>query len=210
MYPIAYAIVEAEKYDSWDWFLGLFCEDFDLGTRDSWTLISDKQKGLIQVIENMLYEAEHRYCVWHMHNNFKEKHKWRSLKEKLWAASITTNVESFKNIMEIVKFESVGAYDWLSKVPLNHWTRAHFKEDLKYDILLNNMCESFNRIILSTKEQGVLVMLEDIREYLMRRLQSKREFIARWDGKCTPKAYELLDKFMEGVMSLMLGIMNLK
>lgn len=143
----------------------------------------------------MLPAAEHRFCVTHMHNNFKQKYRGNSLKDKLWKSARATNIESFKSAMEIVKLENIGAYEWLNKVPLNHWSRAHFKTESKCDILLNNMCESFNRSILFAREQGVLVMLEDIRVYLMKRLQTKKDQIYKWDKKFTPKTYELIDKF---------------
>lgn len=108
--------------------------------------------------------AEHRYCVWHVHTNFKGKFGGRSRKEKLWTSNRASNVESFETVINRVKKKNEGGWKWLTEVSFHHWTMSHFKSNTKCDILLNNMCGSFNRCILWAREQGVLVMLETIRE----------------------------------------------
>jgi len=44
IYPLAYAVVEAETFQSWTWFLELLGEDLNLGPRSNFTFISDRQK----------------------------------------------------------------------------------------------------------------------------------------------------------------------
>ncbi|KAL4570509.1 hypothetical protein LXL04_026165 [Taraxacum kok-saghyz] len=44
IYPLAYAVVEAETFQSWTWFLELLGEDLTLGPRSNFTFISDRQK----------------------------------------------------------------------------------------------------------------------------------------------------------------------
>ena len=196
MFPLAYAVVESEKADTWRWFMRLFKEDFDMGNGQGWTLISDRQKGLINVVGEEVPAAEHRYCVRHLHNNFKQKFPGRSLKDKLWCCARTTTIDRYAEYMESIKAENPQAYDWLAQIPAHHWSRSHFQLDNKCDILLNNMCEAFNRSIVFARQQGILVMLEMIREYLMRRIQSKREECELWRYlKITPNANKLLNKF---------------
>ncbi|KAL0287527.1 UNVERIFIED_CONTAM: hypothetical protein Sradi_7123100 [Sesamum radiatum] len=45
----------------------------NLGIKDEsrYVFMSDKQKGLIQAFQEVLPDAAHRFCVRHMHNNFK-------------------------------------------------------------------------------------------------------------------------------------------
>ena len=47
MYPISWAIVEAENTDSWNWFLNLLSVDVGIVNSHSWTFISDRQKVCI-------------------------------------------------------------------------------------------------------------------------------------------------------------------
>lgn len=44
MYPIAWAIVQAENYDNWLWFMNLLKGDINIVNDRMWTFISDKQK----------------------------------------------------------------------------------------------------------------------------------------------------------------------
>lgn len=62
MYPFAYAVVEKESYKLWKWFLEKLHKDLGIEKSGSWTFISDKKKGLEQVIQTLLSNAEHRHC----------------------------------------------------------------------------------------------------------------------------------------------------
>ena len=44
MYPVAWAVVEAENTDSWTWFLQFLCQDIKILVDREWTFISDRQK----------------------------------------------------------------------------------------------------------------------------------------------------------------------
>lgn len=68
--PLAFAVVETESKDTWDWFMTLLLDD--IGDR-RWCFISDQQKGLVNVFENKMAGTEHRFCVRHLYANFKKK-----------------------------------------------------------------------------------------------------------------------------------------
>jgi len=44
LYPLCFAIVEAENLSSWSWFLQLLGEDLELGRNSNFTFMSDRQK----------------------------------------------------------------------------------------------------------------------------------------------------------------------
>ncbi|KAK4410367.1 hypothetical protein Sango_0109700 [Sesamum angolense] len=75
-----------------------------LGT-NRWSFISDRQKGLIEALRELVPDAEHRYCLRHMYANFKIKFKSAQLKEFFWKAASTANKQEFhiymKRIAEI-------------------------------------------------------------------------------------------------------------
>ncbi|KAL6508652.1 hypothetical protein OROGR_023363 [Orobanche gracilis] len=75
LYPIAYAVVEKEKTDTWKWFLEYLQEDLDIPEHaTNFTFMSDKQKGLINAVESLFPDAEHIFCVVHLYNNMKIHH----------------------------------------------------------------------------------------------------------------------------------------
>jgi hypothetical protein len=46
-FPFAYAVVESETRDSWQWFIELVMEDLEIENSHSWTFMTDKQKVCI-------------------------------------------------------------------------------------------------------------------------------------------------------------------
>ncbi|GJS66833.1 heat stress transcription factor B-4-like protein [Tanacetum coccineum] len=117
IYPLAYALVEAESKSSWCWFLQCLGDDIDLHPNSNFTFISDRQKGIIPAIKNVYTNVEHRYCLRHIHENMKQGWCGQAYKDLLWRAASATNVRDFEKC------------------------RA------KSDLLLNNICEVFNGVI---------------------------------------------------------------
>jgi transposase-like protein len=60
------SMVEVECPSSWEWFLITLREDLNITNTSPWTIISDKQKGLINAVQKVFPDAEHRFCVRHM------------------------------------------------------------------------------------------------------------------------------------------------
>ncbi|KAJ0780386.1 putative MULE transposase domain-containing protein [Helianthus annuus] len=52
IYPVAYALVEAETHASWSWFLQLLGDDLGLASNTNFTFVSDRQK-VIYIILNV-------------------------------------------------------------------------------------------------------------------------------------------------------------
>ncbi|XP_077247615.1 uncharacterized protein LOC143887412 [Tasmannia lanceolata] len=97
MFPIAYAIVEAELKESWTWFLTTLLNDIGQMETHGWTFISDRQKGLVETFEDILPNADHRFCVRHMYSNFKAEFKGKILKDTMWTAAYTSTLIEFQN-----------------------------------------------------------------------------------------------------------------
>ncbi|XP_071923215.1 uncharacterized protein [Coffea arabica] len=141
LYPIAYAVVEAENKMSWKWFVEFLKYDLEIYDQRKWTLISDRQKGLGTAIHEVLPEIEHRHCVRHLHNNFKKLHPGLALKERFWTCARSSYMTWFENQMESLKEYDGKAWKWLiENTSPCHWSRSHFRTTPKCDILLNNLC----------------------------------------------------------------------
>ncbi|KAG8373955.1 hypothetical protein BUALT_Bualt11G0079600 [Buddleja alternifolia] len=167
-------LIGVDGKKTWKWFLELLIEDLGIYEQDKWTFISDRQKGLLPALYELLPDIEHRYCVKHMYDNFKKKHPGLSLKDRMWNVARATTVNQFK---------------------------SHFRTFPKCDILLNNICESFNAAILEARNKPLLSMVESIRVYLMKRLQSKRNYMSRWKEMVSPKVLKQVDKLKDNTRS---------
>ncbi|XP_058733140.1 uncharacterized protein LOC131604734 [Vicia villosa] len=64
-FPLAFGVVETETKETWRWFIDLMIEDIGLDKR--YVFISDQQKGLVSVFEEMNERVEHRLCLRHLH-----------------------------------------------------------------------------------------------------------------------------------------------
>ncbi|KAL3528025.1 hypothetical protein ACH5RR_012681 [Cinchona calisaya] len=86
-FPIAYAACEGQNKDSWAWFLNLLKEDLMIKRDYEWTLMSNKQKGIIQACESVFPNVDHRFCVKHLQSNWSQAiFKGKALSNTLWAA----------------------------------------------------------------------------------------------------------------------------
>ncbi|KAL3838818.1 hypothetical protein ACJIZ3_023409 [Penstemon smallii] len=193
MYPIANAMVLKETRKSWEWFVSILIEDLDMGNSHAWTIMSDKQKGLIKAIQNLLPNAEHRFCVRHMYNNFKKKHKGLQLKELVWKAASSTRMTDFTRVMDQLKSVDQKAYDWLRERPPMQWSKSHFSCWSKCDMLLNNLCESFNNVIMKARNKSIITIIEIIRVVMMRIMYTQRDKVLKSDGDICPAIQKQLE-----------------
>ncbi|KAL0420453.1 UNVERIFIED_CONTAM: hypothetical protein Slati_3068200 [Sesamum latifolium] len=159
MYSFAYAVVGKEK--------------------------QNKQKGLINAVDMLLPHCEHRFCVLHLYNNFKVAHKGLSLKMILWKAAKATRIVELEKILCELRDRDKEAFKWLAKRPAAQWPRAYFRTHSKCDILLNNLCESFNATLVAARSKPIVDMLETIRMMLMKRIYVKRDQMKKHKGICS-------------------------
>ena len=103
MYPIAWAVVEAENNSSWDWFFGLLKDDLNITNDANYTFISDRQKGLVHALENQVPSAEHRFCVMYLYRNLWKEHKGIGVRRLLWSAARATTEYFFNKHMDELK-----------------------------------------------------------------------------------------------------------
>ncbi|CAL9010683.1 unnamed protein product [Prunus brigantina] len=67
--------------------------------------------------------------------------------------------------MEVMKTLDSNAWEWLAEKPPTQWTKSDFKTHIKCDMLQNNLCESFNKSIKTTRDRPIITMLEMIRKW---------------------------------------------
>ncbi|XP_012828829.1 PREDICTED: uncharacterized protein LOC105950054 [Erythranthe guttata] len=200
MYPFAYAVVEKEKRESWLWFMNLLKEDLKIEESQHWTIMSDKQNGLLDAVEEVLPNSEHIFCVMHLYCNFKVSHKGLTLKNILWQAARASRVVDCERVMRDLASKDKDTFKWLAKRPAAHWSRAFFNTNSKCDTLLNNMCESFNAMILRPRSLPIIDMLEAIRKTLMKRLHVKRDKMSSHKGDICPNIQRQIEELKKKSM----------
>ncbi|GJU82752.1 mutator type transposase [Tanacetum coccineum] len=133
----------------------------------------------------------HRFCLRHIHENMKLR--GQLYKELLWKSATSTTVSYFDKAMDELKRLNKKAYDYLRKIPPQHWSRAHFSGMPHCDVLLNNICEVFNRQLLDGRDVPILTCLEFVRGYLIKRIVNVQKVTEKSNGPLTPAATALLN-----------------
>ena len=135
-------------------------------------------QGLLPSLEQVCLQSEHRICVRHLYANFKGEGHWGVLlKDLLWQAPASYTKVEFYRVMDGIKRISKDAHAYLEKVDPNTWCWSWFNTHLKFGLLHNNTCKSFNSWIKKYHDQTILTMLKEIRCKLMRRYVRKKEMI---------------------------------
>ncbi|XP_020889209.1 uncharacterized protein LOC110230460 [Arabidopsis lyrata subsp. lyrata] len=98
--PIAWAVVEIENDDNWDWFMRHLSASLGLCEMQHLAIISDKQSGLVKAIHTILPEAEHRQCSKHIMDNWKRDNHDIELTRLFWKIARSYTTEEFNNQME--------------------------------------------------------------------------------------------------------------
>lgn len=80
--------------------------------------------------------------------------------------------------------------DLLEKWPITGWCSTFFNEVVKCEVIDNNMCETFNGVILEARSKPIINMLEGIRQYVMNRIAIKRDYTKKWRCDCGPTKVE--------------------
>ncbi|KAH9619390.1 hypothetical protein KSS87_019066 [Heliosperma pusillum] len=100
IFPIAWAIVEVENRDSWQWFLEVLVTDIGVDEGADFTFMSDRQKGLLDALKMVVPKSEIRFCVRHIWANFKLQFPGQAYKDSFWKAAWATTEGDYKCALE--------------------------------------------------------------------------------------------------------------
>ncbi|GAA0151793.1 hypothetical protein LIER_37356 [Lithospermum erythrorhizon] len=168
------------------------------------TFMSHKQKGLIEAFKTVLSRVDHRFCVRHLHENFKRVgFRAQTFKDVLWATAASTTTQWFKEAMETIKALDESAFLWLEDEDPGQWSRAYFNTTMKCDVLLNITCEVFNSFILDVRDKSILTLIAMVKDLIMVRMQMNRDKAEQWEGKICPKPKAKLLKCVKDASSCM-------
>ncbi|WVY90022.1 hypothetical protein V8G54_035536 [Vigna mungo] len=182
MLPLVYAIVEVENKDTWTWFLELLIED--LGGPDvcyGLTVMSDQQKGLRYVVQDVIPGVAQRFCVRNLYVKFRKQFPGKNLKRLMWRAATTTHPQQWETEMRHIKEVNEDVFKHLIAIPPRFWSRSRFTTTAQSDTLVNNMSEAFSSVLVNTRTKPIITMLEDIRLYMMKRWAANRSRITEGD-----------------------------
>ena len=104
--------------------------------------------------------------------------------------------------MNAIKNISVEAHTYLAAIPAKHWSRHAFCSRSKSGMLLNNICESFNNVLVEARGKPIISLMEWIRRYVMQRSAAKREGLGKFKGVLMPAITKMIEKNSKEIYGL--------
>lgn len=183
LFPLAYAVVNAENDENWFWFLHHLRDVLQTQTThllpenpdsESLVILSDRQKGLIESVDRLFPKSPHGFCLRHLQDNMHKKFKHPDLKSLLWKAARAKSKVDFDRCLDDMRALDPNCVSWLLETTSpEHWADLYFKGK-RYSHLTSNIAEAFNAKLLAAREMPILAMLEEIRHQVMGWFSSRR------------------------------------
>ncbi|KAJ9565641.1 hypothetical protein OSB04_001607 [Centaurea solstitialis] len=189
IYPLAWAVVEIESKNSWKWFLEYLMEDIGLTAGLGVTIMSDQHKGLVEAVKDVDAPSIDNMLGTYMQISGKKyiRIQFRTL---FWAASKAGTPEEFQCVMQEIKDLSHQAFNHLMERRPNTWSRAFFKTETSCDAVENGVSDCFNSLIVSSRRKPIITMLEEIRVFIMERIENMNKQSCKWNDEiCSVLAF---------------------
>jgi hypothetical protein len=187
--PFAFSLVLVENYDHWVWFLRVIREAFE--DLERFTVVSDRQKGLLSAVGEVFPLAGHRFCLRHIKGNISSKGisltgKERGLINDMAQSDCENDYKVFEKELARTK---PAAVEYLKGIDKKHWVKYKYQEEFNlptYDETTSNLAEQANSWIgndcRSAKPLDAFAMYF---RKLSELLSDKRQMAANWLTKCT-------------------------
>ncbi|XP_057808582.1 uncharacterized protein LOC131023057 [Salvia miltiorrhiza] len=150
--PLAWAVVSKENKVNWTWFMSLMKAELELKDGESVTIISDMQKGLINVVELILPQAEHRWCARHIYANWSKNWRGPELKKRFWICAWSSYEEEFKeNLTKLGEIKKKAADELMSLLEARSKPIVSMLEDIR--VLVMNRFRDRKRMSMTWKRE---------------------------------------------------------
>ncbi|GJR80547.1 multidrug resistance-associated protein 5 [Tanacetum coccineum] len=171
-------VVNVENKDNWTWFLKLLEQDLGSSRGNRLTLMSDKHKGLIEVVKYVMPNAEHGQCARHIYENFRKQYPGLKFTQLFWAISKASYTQLFNKVMDKIK---------------------------SCEAIKNGFSECFNSVIVNVRYTPLLTILEAIRVIVLERMNKMREISRKWNPGVCPNIKKRLE-WLKEQQSVMVGL----
>ncbi|XP_059652817.1 uncharacterized protein LOC132299941 [Cornus florida] len=198
LFPLAFGVVDEENDENWMWFLSELHNLLEVNTENMprLTILSDRQKGIVDGVEANFPTAFHGFCMRHLSESFRKEFNNSMLVNLLWeAAHALTVIEFEAKILEIEEISQDAAY-WIRRIPPRLWATAYF-EGTRFGHLTANIVESLNTWIIEASGLPIIQMMECIRRQLMTWFNERREASMQWTSILVPTAERRVAEALE-------------
>ncbi|XP_047315849.1 uncharacterized protein LOC124919619 [Impatiens glandulifera] len=189
LFPLAFGVVDEETEENWMWFLSELHNLLEVNTENMprLTILSDRQKGIIDGVEANFPTAFHGFCMRHLTESFRKEFNNTMLVNLLWELAYSLTIREYDLKMAEINDVSPDAAYWIKRIPPRLWASAYF-EGTRFGHLTANIIESLNTWLLEASGLPIIQMTECIRRQLMTWFNERRETSMQWTSILVPTA----------------------
>ncbi|KAI3891154.1 hypothetical protein MKW98_007459 [Papaver atlanticum] len=202
LFPLAFGVVNEESDDNWMWFLSELHNLLEINAEKMprLTILSDRQKGIVDGVEANFPTAFHGFCMRHLSDSFQKEFNNTMLVNLLWeAAWALTAIEFEAKMLEIEEISQDAAH-WIRRTPPRLWATAYF-EGSRFGQLTAEIVEFLNSWMLEASGLPIIQMMECIRRQMMTWYNERREASMRWNTILVPSAERWVSEALEQARS---------
>ncbi len=149
--PLAWALVEFENEENWDWFLHGVAPFLEGMRKADAVVISDRQKGLRNTVRKHLPRARQAHCCRHLSENVGAKFGKVSTSQ-FWRAARARTEEAYRLATDDIKKNNSAMATYLEAIPASYWAFHAFPRP-RYGQETSNFAESINNHWKEAREQ---------------------------------------------------------
>ncbi|XP_010496057.1 PREDICTED: uncharacterized protein LOC104773177 [Camelina sativa] len=195
LYPIAWAVVDVEDEENSTWFLSHLKDHFHLQEGQGFTVISNRQKGLLNAVNRVLPYVEHRMCARHIYGNLKGAFpNQNEVKTLFWRVAESYTVAEYEANLQNARNYDIRLYDAIMQRNPRNCSLAFCSPTAKCVDVHNNISESFNNAIDPARYVPMVEMLETIGRRTMVRFDLRKTAASQYTGRITERAKEILEE----------------
>lgn len=195
LYPIAFAVVNADSDENWLWFLENLKKSC-LDSNQTFSFVSDRRPCLLDGVMRLFGDVSHGLSIRHLVDEFAKTFKHPVLVAYVRKAAFTLKTRDFDADMSKIMDISQEAAQWLLDADPKLWANSHYKGPSLGHSFADG-ANDFNLFISSSSTQSVYKLLECIRRKLMTWFYERRLANEKRLGVLAPTAEALVAIAME-------------
>ena len=192
IFQLAYAIVDSENDDAWEWFFEQLKTSF--GEREELCIISDRHSSIEKAVSKIFPGAAHGICMYHLLNNLKSTFKKsdNTINDAFFGAARAYTKQGFNYHMKQLEEIDEGIPNYLSQIGMHKWARVYCKAN-RFDLMTSNIAESLNSTNKEARELPVTTLLSCLHGLVQERSVQNRNIATYTMTILTEKAQEILN-----------------
>ncbi|XP_056846882.1 uncharacterized protein LOC130497765 isoform X2 [Raphanus sativus] len=198
IFPLAYAIVDAEDEESWTWFLMKL--ERILADSPKLAIISDRAVCIGTAVKRVYPRANHGYCIVHLARNVNSRYSSKNLAQLVTATGMAYRQRDYRDLYSKVRAQRSECGVYFGNIGVAHWTRANFLGD-RYNMMTSNIAEQLNHALVEGRSSPIMELVIFIQRMMTRWFSARRNKAEKHRGMVSVE----VDKQMTKNMATMSG-----